>query len=58
MYNTELHRFELHDLGSTNGTLVRSEETDIWKAVKNTHLLSEGDAIRIGESFLRFKKLT
>jgi pSer/pThr/pTyr-binding forkhead associated (FHA) protein len=38
----------LHDLKSTNGTLVNDQKV-------SRHILSEGDVIRIGETSLQFR---
>ena len=44
----EQGRFVLHDLKSTNGTLVNDQKV-------TRHALSEGDVIRIGETSLQFR---
>jgi hypothetical protein len=44
-------RFVLHDLKSTNGTLVNDHKV-------SRHALSEGDVIRIGETSLQFRMET
>jgi hypothetical protein len=44
----EQGRFVLHDLKSTNGTLVNDQKV-------SRHTLSEGDVIRIGETSLQFR---
>jgi pSer/pThr/pTyr-binding forkhead associated (FHA) protein len=44
----EQGRFVLHDLKSTNGTLVNDQRV-------NRHTLAEGDVIRIGETSLQFR---
>ncbi len=44
----EQGRFVLHDLKSTNGTLVNDQKV-------NRHTLSEGDVIKIGETSLQFR---
>jgi uncharacterized protein YegL len=44
----EQGRFVLHDLKSTNGTLVNDQNV-------SRHTLSEGDVIRIGETSLQFR---
>ena len=42
-------QFVLHDLKSTNGTLVNEK-----KVVR--HVLAEGDVIRLGETSLQFRR--
>jgi pSer/pThr/pTyr-binding forkhead associated (FHA) protein len=44
----EQGHFVLHDLKSTNGTLVNDQKV-------SRHTLSEGDVIRIGETSLQFR---
>jgi hypothetical protein len=44
----EQGHFVLHDLKSTNGTLVNDQKV-------SRHILSEGDVIRIGETSLQFR---
>lgn len=44
----EQGRFVVHDLGSTNGTKVNDRRV-------STHVLQDGDVIRVGDTSLRFK---
>jgi hypothetical protein len=49
-------QFVLHDLGSTNGTLVKDRETNEWEPI-DRHVLQGGDQIKIGRVELSFMEI-